>query len=1352
MSFHRVLCFLLALTLAIPAAFYSPPARSINGPFEFLGNVLGYDVTAAKFDADDARKKRDSAEAEALAQLVGEHAGPLAAESLVKGAVFPSDSADLQHARHFNDVAESMANTGFHGHQHELDTFGLLRQKEVLDDGGKPKFNYINPDRLLVEVTVDGEAQKIFNMGGRSTTMLFGQKGTEKGLNFVNRDELVSRAMDFQRIQFNITNQERVLHEFQIGIQSIAAVGDYLLFLEPENIDRKNKTALISFIDLKFLRSAIGNSKLPIFRLPVPLSDDELAAADDLKFQKKGNVILVGSHALPMDMISYFSTLQQLLFNTTVSLVDPRFYEDVQKICNDIFDGFVQGLREKQMDLKIQFDRAGLTQSYVERFVEALKVEMQGRKKIGPAVDNKAQQEVVDRLSEETLKEIDDVVLRNLQEAGVWDKDKYPDLFRLNNEDRQAFQREAMQKLNGKVPDAIHDRIKTVQKFAHSLSKEQAVQQAIRDYAKWQAKRRGILARMSLFWTRMTKPQPLGAARIERALGIVGGSIIKRQNIGGSLAEGLRQVFDSRIAQVSTTMLVGAAAAQAMPEAAAYFYANALNVGQQASEWVGLFWTHVANMWGASWAWLKPDTLMTKLFSGNNPHKIAIGLGSLFATLLGYAGVIHTTVNSFLFVKGAVNEGYRGIVARGRGFFSGMKNYFLEYVSTERQKHLEALAKANERRAGSDQEVTQDAIDKAERMVGEAVKEDQLNASLFTRMRSWKIMNIFKGQGGEPKTLASAFRSFLLSEWSWTHTARVNGRMWNPWFLFRNIFFKPRTWMSMLTYPQMFNYYVNKGQSGHFPTVYNGGKTSLVDKATAMVIRTSLISDYQGDDETPSTRDLFNEGLKELKSWEESVIPAEANIQKAVINKTFQQLIALAARDPELLDWWTKVATDQNKAWISKATDSRLLSLPKKYRIYARAYQKELLDRSLRAFFASRAGLGSADGLSDKDIKDAGVAQSMNPDLSEADADQLVERIATDPVVHLYAQRTAFDFTKGFWQRQKIKHLMKIEKSLDPNLNYSLNRFVTAAKKLGDPVAMARATRQFFVSLFTDKPQEILFTFLFALGIDQGLLMPIQDQFMGDNSIAYLSRVLFWNGFLAGTLISLHADPWMKVQMDARMDDLGALDDIPSTDDYKKGYWNWFKQGWKKKDNSFFSNYAYSLKLTFVNMPAYFLTAFVTNLIFLGRFDLDMFINVYLGALIPLSGLAFKLDQSFEAAAKYDFGRFPKELRFTPAVQDYVSKKATRRKFMFNILNNIWLNIEGLIVGNILQGTTSQVGPRSFSRLVFGGMLPSEWLVNYVFRPLGKLGGPVEPAMNLCEYILTNKHTDAVKILPKDKR
>ncbi|MBK7845770.1 MAG: hypothetical protein IPJ71_19205 [Bdellovibrionales bacterium] len=70
-------------------------------------------------------------------------------------------------------------------------------------------------------------------------------------------------------------------------------------------------------------------------------------------------------------------------------------------------------------------------------------------------------------------------------------------------------------------------------------------------------------------------------------------------------------------------------------------------------------------------------------------------------------------------------------------------------------------------------------------------------------------------------------------------------------------------------------------------------------------------------------------------------------------------------------------------------------------------------------------------------------------------------------------------------------------------------------------------------------------------------------------------------------------------------------------------------------------------KLIWANMRAAFTTFVLVNLVTLGRFDLDSYVVGYLFAYFtPLTGLAMKIEQTFELASGYFSKDIPEHLRF----------------------------------------------------------------------------------------------------------
>jgi hypothetical protein len=290
--------------------------------------------------------------------------------------------------------------------------------------------------------------------------------------------------------------------------------------------------------------------------------------------------------------------------------------------------------------------------------------------------------------------------------------------------------------------------------------------------------------------------------------------------------------------------------------------------------------------------------------------------------------------------------------------------------------------------------------------------------------------------------------------------------------------------------------------------------------------------------------------------------------------------------------------------------------------------------------------------------------------------------------------------------------------SIHPN-NPQIRRFLTAKTKVEEPRAMERAMRMEVSSLFTSIPMGILSTLALYAGVKTGMIMPFDPEGMNtETHFKYMSRYLFYNGFIPGLLIGLMANTWMKVQEDARIDAMGGFDKQVKFSDSKKGFWRYYlKNFFKNPNNKWVANHTYMLKLITANIPAAAVTIIVSNLYGLGRIDVGAFLAGYIMVYATFFyGFKVKMDQAFELASAWVYSKVPRKLRASSEAQKYINSSLQTRKMAFSIIENVWeVFVHENIAGTMLTLKDNvKYGTRAFLRLVFGGETPTEIIVNFV--------------------------------------
>ncbi|MGE0762939.1 MAG: hypothetical protein AB7N80_06650 [Bdellovibrionales bacterium] len=1329
----------------------------------------------------------------------------------------------------------------------------------------RPYFDAINLKRLGIQVVdSEGRVVRVLNPVGADLSRVFAAGAGEGETSYH-----ISQGAGKGPFTFRLAYQGQVLNEFQNNVTAVTAFDRYLVFIEPGKTNREQGIVNLSFVDLEFFNSAVGRTVLPIFRLPVKVGHDGVANVEKLILEATSKGLRVEDKFVTEEVFEFFSQMQQMAFNTTVSLVDDNFYASTSKLLGSLLEQFNQSLDQTAQDLNQQMERAGVTFDLYRQFRNDLNTQLKLRSEVKPA--GKTAREIErthGRLAVEAVRKFD-------QEVGITSNSEQA--LEMLTQDRVA----RAENMANAISKDVKGHLQKVQRFGEQLAADQAFQKTMQGYGQAISATRKLSNRVNAFWARMVMPQPLGAPKVQQALGLVAAGVTSKdawsagaKQMCAITKEGLAELVANRRSRMALEVLTGAALCSLYPAETAQFAYHSLDVARNMSTaflgWVDN-WGHITQTaWKASWSWLDMGLIYETYFAKDRFHKLAVGVGALYGTLLATAGMSHVVVNGYRYGKTMGKIDWPTYRREGQGFMShlkaawkmakesgsAVKQSFVGYVNQDRRSYYAALARADKKRRGqdlrfvtpegkdfrglfrtgqiNDLKVISDAerngekydiaialpdgrelkgravvgtqvpgrvfmemdmpdgtkvsrviepvegdwnligddtatvdgtvaefklqekslvgamqntewTDEEEKMLATLMEEierkDQLAAKRLNTLASLPFyalgvpaqINLKNGSDKDIETLGKAIRHFLVGYSSWTHTTRFFGKLWNPWFLLRNFWVKPRTWFTMMAYPNVFNRMV---WNGGIATNFDGGKKTLGDLGFMQkMVSLATLGPYI---ETVTE-------LSAIEKFEKEIIPVEKSIHEAAMRQAFLNVVKVAAQDPDLM----KLLSEGGRV---HPFDDKFKRLNKKVRIYFEAYFGKLFEDSLRTHLMTRMGFDPARPMADEVIKKAATAYEGSFALTDDQADELVRRVATENSVATHAREIAEGGLKSMGQRLKLAHWRKVAKAMNPDFNGSLARYTLAEKQMNNEEAMARATRQYMVGLVVDKPVEMLFTFLFLAGIDEGVLKPLHDEAFGPDSAYYLSRYVFWNGYFVGIMISLLADVWMKIQQDARVDNLGGFNHVPSAEEYKKGYMSYYRKNFFSDDNKWWDNQKYELTLAFVNMPAYFVTAMVSNLLTLGRFDMDSFLAVYKGSLLPTGGLGFKLENAFEMSGNYVIGSIPSKFHSDPRVQEIRNSRLGALRFKYNVLyKTFYENPLGNLLGNWMTMPVQGIGPRAWIRQFWGGYLPTEVLVNNVVRPVQAWQGDslLKSVANGCDTLLTTNHTDAVKLLPK---
>lgn len=653
-------------------------------------------------------------------------------------------------------------------------------------------------------------------------------------------------------------------------------------------------------------------------------------------------------------------------------------------------------------------------------------------------------------------------------------------------------------------------------------------------------------------------------------------------------------------------------------------------------------------------------------------------------------------------------------------------------------------------------------------------------------------------------TNAKPAKDFMLSPASLELTLERWANVWNQWAMWRFATFgyghvpvlgswipvwpmKPRpiSFASKILYPEfMTTVATRKIGQPIIPTVLNGGLRKRFTGDTVGTARGDATID-------PSTgAEVLNaaawdprEELNALKKFEDQII----EVEKAVSEVAFRQSLEALAQymtDPE----------DMQKFFNSPKLSS--------------VYQPEINDLSwrartfLRAHYEAAFNAGMAKFLGDEVDRIEGPAEDVNigtvqvdplPTPAKAEAEQMVDpnqeamgatlkelkrRLAranvqrngqaadygfkvdqakdaaaavVRDVAHVQTARAAVNEGRLSLTNYRMNTKYDLIGSYDPSqpLNKSMKRVATVKKRLESPGALGRAVRSEITKLTLTVPIELTARLLLTAGLFEGVMKPIQEEFLGPNSIFYLSGTSFYMMMASGFFMSMMGDAWIKLQQDAFQDELGKFGDIPMGDDARKSALNWYMKQFNSRENTLWKNYTRNNSIVFWNMPAALANISLFNFMFSGRVDISYIMAMFIiGYTTPINAFMYKIDQGFERFVHYPARGAKEKWTAHPDIQKLLLPEMQKLRYRLAIFKDILTTTQGDWLSNVEMVPTS-LGTRGLQRAFFGGGLLEEYIINKGLTPLqhAVTGVPVleqivKPIAKGCAAVLSTGNTD----------
>ena len=612
---------------------------------------------------------------------------------------------------------------------------------------------------------------------------------------------------------------------------------------------------------------------------------------------------------------------------------------------------------------------------------------------------------------------------------------------------------------------------------------------------------------------------------------------------------------------------------------------------------------------------------------------------------------------------------------------------------------------------------------------------------------------------------------------------------WNYPYLVRTYFYSPNKWLMFLIYPNFFGVTMNSVEGRqHFPSRYNGGLESWPQKFQRTMSKVVHGSAFFGNETTASPEDsktgqvdqqtrgsfenrfrffsglfISRQGLEDLSRFESTIIKAEVEAIKLAKKRALEALME-SIRDPERLRMIFDSSGGQKTSSIGimEFYDSKIKKLTHRERLFYRAYFTRTFELLMQSFVSEMSSMEWKTPMDPatfarKFVHELKAGRIQAIDVTEESIKKFGEDLEKT-VDYKQVRRWAMDLAyrgEEFLTRIDMQFRMKLLQSIHPE-NEQLDLVFQASRMANKPQAMDRAVRAQISSVFSSIPIAIGSTLVLFASVQSGLLQPFDPSGMDtDTHFRYMSRYLFWAGFVPAVLLGMVAGTWMKVQEDARIDKQGGFDRIVQYSDGKRGFWRYyFKNLFKNPANNWRSNQLHYLKIIWHNIPAASVTMIATSLYGLGRVDLGIFVSGYVMIFAtPLVGFGMQLHQAFELASTWVKSKIPRRFRAHKAAMQYVDRQIQ----MYKIKQSYGLNLFNIVVIQGIAGDlftladNARYGTRAFIRLFFGGNTLTGWidsLAGKMVEAFGSIPG-VEPSIKAVRHIFTNNF-EAWQQFPKE--
>ena len=239
----------------------------------------------------------------------------------------------------------------------EIDTWSLLPQETTLH----PRAGRFNPEEVVISLLDESSRySEVENILGKPLAF----SPTNPNISF--NSQIFSKT---QPIQIELKYQSKPFWHYKQDITAVTRYGNYIVFIEQQNIDLDNKKATLSFIDLSYFKPTLGtkNGYIPIFKIDIPITRNITSMGVENSFLRVNDLYI------PRKILDEFSFLHSTTWNIQANLLSHESYYEQEPLIKS----FVENLDETEeatSDLLFsRLDNLELNQNQIDSVQHRLK-------------------------------------------------------------------------------------------------------------------------------------------------------------------------------------------------------------------------------------------------------------------------------------------------------------------------------------------------------------------------------------------------------------------------------------------------------------------------------------------------------------------------------------------------------------------------------------------------------------------------------------------------------------------------------------------------------------------------------------------------------------------------------------------------------------------------------------------------------------------------------------------------------------------------------------------------------------------------------------------------------------------